>query len=142
MSDEKPRKFDPRAFVAVDVGMPENLKVIGLSDAAFRVFVESICYCGRNKTDGLMLGAAVRRTWADEAVAELVRAGLFEVAGDDFQLHDYLKHNRTKEEIEELHDTKSDNGQRGAHARWHIARRRYDKTCEFCIAQGLVAPSA
>jgi hypothetical protein len=132
MSDGKPAKFDPRAYVALDHGMPENPKVIGLTDAAFRMYIEAICYCSRQQSDGAIPPAALRRLGDDESADDLAAAGLLERHGKAWAVHDYLLHQRSAEEIQLLRDHKADNGIRGAHARWHVARRKFDPKCVLC----------
>lgn len=132
MADGKPTKFDPRAYVALDHGMPENPKVVGLDDAAFRLYIEAICYCSRQQSDGAIPPAALRRLGSTESADALLTAGLLEKQDHDWAVHDYLLHQRSAEEISQIREHKADSGVRGAHARWHIARRRFDAKCLLC----------
>ena len=132
MSDGKPARFDHRAYVSIDHGMPENPKIIGLSDAAFRMFIEAICYCSRAQSDGIIPGAALRRLGSAESADELFDNGLLEASGQNWAVHDYLMHQRSADEIALLREHKSDNGTKGSHARWHVARRKYDPACVHC----------
>jgi hypothetical protein len=81
---------------------PEHPDVLDLTDAAFRAYVEALCYCSRNLTDGDMTAAAVLRRLGvrPKVAAELVAAGLWEQTPTGFAVVNYLKHQRTREQIE------------------------------------------
>lgn len=131
-SDGRPPPFDDRPFVRLDHGMPENPKIVGLSDAAFRLYVEAICWCSRQETDGKIPAAMMRRLGKARSVTELVKGGLLDEVLGDYEVHDYLEFQRSRDEIAEFRESRSDRGKRGNHSRWHVARRRYDPECEFC----------
>ena len=69
-----PDAFDHRNFVRFDHGMPENPKVVGVSDAAFRLYVEAICWCSRQETNGRIPDAMMRRLGKPRVITELVTA--------------------------------------------------------------------
>lgn len=83
-----------------------NAKVDGLTDAAFRVYVNSIVLGASQETDGHMARRALRllhpeadlRACADE----LVNAQLWEprADGDGWNVHDFLKYQTTKAQAE------------------------------------------
>lgn len=138
---ELPTRFDERLYVRIDHGMPENPKIVGLSDAAFRMYVEAICWCSRQRTDGVIPNAMMRKLGPKKAGDELIEAGLLELFGSDWTIHDYLMHQRSTGEIDELREHRADAGSRGNHVRWHVGKRKYSKDCEHCQAAGLVAVS-
>ena len=127
--------FDYRPFVRLDHGMPENPKVVGLSDTAFRLYVEAICWCSRQETDGEIPEAMMRRLGSVKACNELVRAGLVERSDVAFHIHDYLDFQRSAAEIQAFRDAKGVAGAKGNHQRWHVARRKRDKDCEYCLKE-------
>lgn len=128
-----PPPFDDRPFVRLEHGMPENPKVVGLSDAAFRLYIEVICWCSRQESDGLVPEAMMKRLGRPKPIRELTDSGLLDVIlGGAFQVHDYLVHQRSREEIAAFRASRSDSGKKGNHTRWHLARRRFDPECEFC----------
>jgi hypothetical protein len=139
MVDGKPTRFDPRGFIALDHGMPENPKVVDLDDAAFRMYIEAICYCSRQHTDGLIKVTAMRRLGSDESAKTLLDAKLFERRGKDYEVHDYLFHQRSSDEIAQIREAKADNGTKGAHVRWHVAKRKPDPKCSLCYPDGALA---
>lgn len=126
-----PDDFDSRPSIRLANTMPEHPKVTPLSDSAFRAFIEAICYCSRQETDGVI--AAVTRIGKPRAIKELLAAGLLERDGDQYRVHDYLRHQRSQAEIQAFRESKSDSGKLGAHKRWHIPRRQIVKDCPFCL---------
>jgi hypothetical protein len=107
-------------YIRVDVLLPEHPKVEGLSDKAFRALVTLWCYCGRQRTDG----AVTRKqweAWPAKVRAELTAAGLVRLVdiGGGAAVHDFLEHQRSRDEIDELSAKRSDAGRTGAAARWN-----------------------
>jgi hypothetical protein len=115
--------------------MPDHPKVVGLSHAAFRLYIESICWCGRQLTDGKVPAAAMRRMggWSPAAIKELAAAGLFEMGEvAHWLIHDYTEHQRTADEVAQYRKAKKLAGTTGNHERWHLARGLRDPDCELC----------
>src|SRR5690625_1174403 len=79
--------------------MPENPKIVGLSDAAFRLYIEALCWCSRQEEDGIIPEAAIKRLGKARSITELVTAGLLIDAGSEYMVHDYLRHQRSRAEI-------------------------------------------
>lgn len=95
---------DSRTFIKLADDFDENLKIVGLSDAAFRLFVSGLCYCARNLTDGRIPKPAANRLLGkgiNGAAKALLAAGLWENHGDAYVVHDYLEHQRSRAQIEE-----------------------------------------
>lgn len=134
MTDDDAPQFDSRPSIRLDHTMPENPKIVGLSDAAFRLFVEAICFCSRQETDGKITAPMMRRLGRPKVVSELVDCGLLEVVDDGFRVHDYLRHQRSSSEIAAFRQSKSESGAKGAHMRWHVPSRRRVKDCPFCLS--------
>ena len=128
-------KFDHRTFVRLDHGMPENRKVMGLTDSAFRLYVEAICWCSRQESDGHIPSAFIRRMGKTKAVQELVKSGLLDDAVGGYMVHDYLDFQRSAEEITAYRSAKGEAGALGNHKRWHVARRKHDPECEYCAKE-------
>lgn len=106
-------------YVRVDVQLPEHPKVEELSDKAFRILVELWCYCGRNRTDGIVTEKRWKATGTSRARTELVKSGLVEVMGmGGVLMHDYLDHQRSREEIDELSAKRTEAAKKAAAARW------------------------
>lgn len=111
------KRFDNRAYITVHDGMPENPKIEPLSDAAFRLLIELWTYSNRNTTDGKV--TAVRtKSRGPKARKELVNGGLLEELDDGrYYCHDYLKHQKSKAEIEEASRRAKENGAKGGRPR-------------------------
>ena len=125
--------FDTRPFVRLDHGMPENPKVAGISDSAFRLYIQAICWCSRQETDGKIPLAMMRRLGPAKSAVELARAELVETTETGYTIHDYLDFQRSSKEISAYRSARGEAGAIGNHQRWHVARRKRDPKCEFCL---------
>lgn len=86
-------------WIKLDDRFPEHPKVAGLSDKAFRLHIEAMCYAGRNLTDGKLPGRPFRRS--KKATNELLDAGLWFLGDDGLEIHDFTVYNPPKQKIEE-----------------------------------------
>ena len=93
------------AWIKIDDSFPDHPKVVGLSDKAFRVHINGLCYCGKYLTDGKVpMKIAARFSEEDMAViAELSMAGLWieDLPNNGFIIHDYLTHQTSKDQVEQ-----------------------------------------
>ncbi len=113
-----PRKRDNRTFITVHDGLPDHPKIEGLSDAAFRLLIETWCWCSRHLTDGKVTAASWVKRGTPRARRELVDAGLAVVDADgDVAMHDYLEHQRSAAEVAELSAARSEAGRKGGKTR-------------------------
>jgi hypothetical protein len=96
-------------WLKIDDRMPEHRKVRRLSHAAFRLHVTLLCLCARDVNDGQVTRDDVddaldarpfRDDDGDALLAELVAAGLLDVDGDGWRVHDYLDHNPSRADVE------------------------------------------
>lgn len=138
MSADSPASFDWRLFIRLDHGMPEHPKIEVLSDAAFRALITLWCYCSRNMTDGFVTEAAWKKRVRPRVARELLASTngmnpLVIQLPDGYLMHNYLDHQRSAEEIAAYQESRADRGKRGNHQRWHVARRKTDKDCEYCF---------
>ncbi len=127
--------MDDRTYIRLHDGMPDHPKVVGLSDAAFRLYVESLCWCSRHLTDGQVPPAAMQRMggWSPDTLDELASARLLENgSGPAWHVHDYTQHQRTAGQVAEAREVKRVAGVTGNHERWHVARGFIDPSCELC----------
>lgn len=105
-----------------DDGFPQHPKVVGLSDAAFRLYVACVCYSARNLTDGRVPRAALPTLLprgAQKAARELITAALLDDDGQFVIVHDYLDYNPSALSVNSKRDAKSMAGAKGAASRWH-----------------------
>jgi hypothetical protein len=108
-----------------DDQFPKHPKVIGLSDAAFRLHTSGICYCAQFRTDGVIAAEVVPLLvprFRPRSLDELLDRRLWAPRGVDYEIHDYLDWNRSRAEIEatkaRLHKVRSEAGKKGAASRW------------------------
>lgn len=127
---------DRREYIRVCVDLPLSPKLAGLDDpAAGWLYVTSMCYCGRELTDGVFpIALVLRLAGVEKDRAEaLAGAGLWHLPGHDCPdcaepemgsavIHDYLKHQRSKAEAEATRASKSAAGAKGAAKRWGSKR--------------------
>ena len=82
-------------------------KVLAAGPEAMWLHIEGLCYCAQQETDGAILEAALVRLTqfskpkARKLAARLVDAGLWEVNGTGWKVHDYLEYNPSKKSLEE-----------------------------------------
>jgi len=129
---------DGRTYIRVHDGMPDHPKVETLSDRAFRLLVETWCWSSRHLTDGRVPANIWRRRGTPAARRELTDAGLVEDHGPEgVRMHDYLEHQRSKAEVEEITAARRAAQQKasvkGNHSRWHVGPKgRPSDECELC----------
>lgn len=127
---------DDRPFIRVAEDMPDHPKIEGLSDRAFRVLVETWCWCSRQRTDGLVRAP----TWSKRGMTprirkELLAAGLLREVDDGIEVHDFLDWQRSAAEIADAIEQKRTAGGLGNHVRWHVGAKRYDANCPHCTRE-------
>ena len=123
---------DDRTYIRVHDGLDEHPKVEPLSDGAFRLLLRCWFYCSRNRTDGRMPDAIWKKRGTPKTRRELIDAGLAEQREGYVEMHDYLEHQRSAEEIKLLQEVRGDSGSYGNHVRWHVVKRKPKKGCEHC----------
>lgn len=107
-------------YIRVDVLLPEHPKLDALQPADKWLLIEMWCYCGRQRTDGVILGARWKAFGTPAQRKRIVEAGLAEPLplGGGYLMHDYTEHQRSREEIDELAAKRSDKARNAANARW------------------------
>ena len=94
------------SWVRLDDGAPGHRKIVGLSDAAFRLWIVGLTYCNQQANDGrfsaasarIMTGYLASPELGRGAMAELCAAGLWAETADGFEVHDYLEYQPSQEE--------------------------------------------
>jgi hypothetical protein len=128
---------DERTYIKLHDGMPDHPKVDTLSDKGFRHLVESWCWCSRHLTDGRMPLATFLKRTTPRTRKELIATGLVEVHDTHVVWHDYLEHQRSAAQVEEIKEAKRQAARKGNHKRWHEGEGgRFDPACEFCVPDG------
>lgn len=128
---------DTRTYITLDVLMPENVKFIELSTEACWLFIEALCYCGRNLTDGLVTNGWLKRYARNPEVAgELVHVGLLHLHDKGYLVHDYLKHQRSAEEVTEARVRRSEAGRKAGLASGQARRTKAERTVRESLNEG------
>ena len=91
------------AWVRIHDDAMNSLKVMRLSDAAFRLWMKGLCYCQRQLTDGHIpvewlrdIGAKRKDVDALSISSVEGKAPLWETAAGGYQVHDYLDWNDSR----------------------------------------------
>ena len=100
-------------WVRIDDGFYDHPKIVALSDAAYRAFVDGLCYAGRHLTDGHIPEAALRRLARGPAVRELEACGLWERNGNGIVIHDYPEYQPSRSEVEANREARASAGRLG-----------------------------
>lgn len=92
------------SWVRLDDQFANHAKIMSVGSDAFRLHVTAMCWSASQLTNGAVPVAAVRQLgWFCEdlkqSTSELVTAGLWEVAGTGWLIHDYLEYNPSKEQV-------------------------------------------
>lgn len=123
---------DPRPYIRISCDLPMNPKLDAIDDpAAGWAYVVSLCYCGQSLTDGhFPIRAVLRLANVDKDVADaLNQQELWHLPGHGCDrcpqpkpghavIHDYLRHQRSGDEVRDLTSKRREAGRRGAARRW------------------------
>lgn len=92
-------------WLKLDDKFPHHPKVVGLSDVAFRLHMSALSHCAEYETDGRVVAHAVTlltnhtEEERQEAIKDLVDAGLWELIVGGWEIHDFLEWNPSKAEL-------------------------------------------
>lgn len=86
-------------WIKLDDRAPRHPKVAGLSDRAFRTWVQAMCYASEFLTDGVVPVAFLNGV-PTKVRGELVTAGLWLIRDEQMVIHDYLAHQTGKADVE------------------------------------------
>ena len=97
---------------------PITPKVMPLTDAGFRLLVTGWCWCSRYLTDGVMPMEVWSRFGNKRGRDELVRTAHVHLASDgqSVSFHDYLDHQRSRAQVEDLRKKRAEAGRKGGKA--------------------------
>jgi hypothetical protein len=89
-------------WVKLDDGLPNHAKVADLSDAAFRTYITSLCFCSSALTDGELTDGQLKRLARPKADRqELLDAGLWEPReGGGVVIHDFLHYQPSRAQVQ------------------------------------------
>ena len=108
---------DPRLFFKLHNGFPEHPKAIELSDKAFRQLIEAWCYCSRNLNDGKLTKAQFSKFFSAKSRKELLKVGFVVESENGYEMHDYLEHQESAEQVEIRRNKRAMAGSMGGRAK-------------------------
>jgi hypothetical protein len=122
------------AWFKVDDGFYDHPKVADLPDSAVALWTRAASYCMKHLTDGAVPRRIARRFVDnfEESTAALVKSGLWEEDGTDYQFHDWADYQPTREELLKDRKKRSVGGAVGNHRRWHVEKGKVDPSCAYC----------
>lgn len=130
----------PGVFVPLDVNYPRDRAIRRAGAEAELVFIRGLVFTKSTKTDGFLadfdLDAAMvglKPAWVQKGVAALVKADLWTVVEDGWQVRSWAKWNSTQEQIAEDQEAKREGGKQGNHKRWHVDKGKVDPKCPLCV---------
>jgi hypothetical protein len=88
-------------WVRLDDNFADHPKVIGLSDTAFRLYIEALCYSNRQLTDGFIPMAVYLKASKNDDADFLIEAGLWEEVPLGYQIRSYDEYQPLREKVEE-----------------------------------------
>lgn len=88
-------------WVRIDENALEHPKIGGLSDGAFRLWVQGLACCQKFLTDGVIADVSLRglRAYSPKRKGELVSTGLWHETDAGITVHDYLQWNESREHV-------------------------------------------
>jgi len=95
---------DKRIYITVANTIMENPKIEALSDKAFRALIGLWRWSSKNLKNGEIPHAVWLRKTTPKVRAELLQDSLAEPMPTGVYMHDYLKHQNSKEEVEALRE--------------------------------------
>lgn len=107
-------------WMKVDDQFPDHPKFLGLTDTAVALYFIGLAYCSRHLTDGVVPELAVERMGLKQpkkAAALLVEHDLWHVHERGWEVHDYLDHQRSAAEVQELSEKRAAAGSKGGKAK-------------------------
>ena len=87
-------------WIKLDDSLPNNPKILPLSDGAFRLYIEGLCYANQYLTDGYLANAVLIRLDQGNNRNELVWAKLWIESEDGICINDYTEHQSSKADVE------------------------------------------
>lgn len=106
-----------RLFFKLHNGFPEHPKAFELSDRAFRQLIEAWCYCSRNLNDGQLTTAQFLKLFSAKSRKELTTVGFVKASSFGYEMHDYLEHQQSAEEVETRRNKRIMAGSKGGKAK-------------------------
>jgi hypothetical protein len=110
------------SWVRLDDSIADHPKIAPLSSDAFRRYINGLCYCNRQLTDGVIpravAGGLVPGSRAvSRQIRELITAGLWEETATGYVVHDYADYQPSKADALALRAKRAEAGRRGGQSK-------------------------
>jgi hypothetical protein len=122
---------DTRPYITVTNELFRHPKFLRMSRSARLRILELWARCNEFKTDGYVDDG----TWSEipaKERKELTENGWIELRDGRRECHDYLKHQKSKKELEALKSNRSGAGTYGTHVQHHERKGIVKPGCPFC----------
>ena len=130
------------AWVKVESSVSRNAKLLKAGPAPAWLWLCGLAYCQEGLTDGFIptealefLGVQKNVKWMAE---RLVKFGLWEQVDAGWFVHDYLKHNKSADEVRRVKDERASGGTKGGRPRRSIEGHD-DKTLKVNLPENLTS---
>lgn len=118
-------------YVKVSTQITEHPKMLRVPRAHRWVYIEVLCYCARNLTDGFIPAEYVRRNCDDDELLSLIDAGFIHHAPGGYLIHDYLDWQTPRATIE----AKREAGRRGGKRSGDVRRSKTEAPASRLLRQ-------
>lgn len=111
------------AYVKVECSVSRNRKFVKAGPGPSWLWLCGLAYCQEGHTDGFIPHEAIDYLGCRSArnlAKHLVSAGLWDVVEGGWQVHDYLEHNRSAEQIEALKGKQAAGGKLGGRPKKNV----------------------
>lgn len=122
---------DTRPYITVANELFRHPKFRRMTTDARLAVLELWAHCNEFMTDGLV-DSFTFNDRPNEVQEQILSAGWVCPLDDGYEMHDYLKHQKSKEEILELKAKKSVSGAFGGHSRHHVKKGVKKAGCYWC----------
>lgn len=107
----------PFGYIRLHNLVTSHPKIAPLSDAAFRLIIESWCWCSVQLSDGKMPRKMWETSGKPKTRRELVDAGLVEEFDSEVVFRDYLDWQQSREEVQAIRAKRVEAGRMGGKAK-------------------------
>jgi hypothetical protein len=91
-------------WIKLDDNFPDHPKISKLSDEAFRLYIQLLCYCGRFLTDGYIDQVALDRIDPGVTYLELIEGRLLDSTDDGVYIRSYDEWQTLKADVEKTRE--------------------------------------
>lgn len=121
-------------YIRLYITLRDDPKMIGLSDKAFRAYIETMLWCGLHETNGDIPDGLI----PDAVAKQLVKADLWHPCEGGYFIP--WKRQKSKEELEATRIARAKAGAKGGASTWHSKRSSKPSSKPAALAQSKSIP--